>query len=324
LYNDYWQEDVDRIYQEYSVYHQGDGSEQMVFIDGISEPRSKRIISGLIENYSLLDNGHLLDIGCGNGSFLRTFHECKPEWHLSGSEINDHDHEFIYSIPRFETLWCCSPKEIPGIYNVISMIHVLEHIVSPVCFLKDIRGRLSDDGVILIEVPNYKTNPFDLIIADHATHFSPGTLQSIVEMAGLNIIWMSDSWVPKEITLVARKSSSDALIKWGNLNPEYAEIKNQLEWLSQIREKAINLTYYNPIGIFGTSIAATWIFGELHGNVAFFVDEDSSRIGKTHLGRPVFSPADVPNHSNILIPSPPLISEKIGKRLQNSRCTYYW
>jgi len=51
--------------------------------------------------------------------------------------------------------------------------------------------------------------------------------------------------------------------------------------------------YYREFGIFGTSVAAMWLFGQLGDAVSFFVDEDTSRQGTELYGKPVFHPKDV-------------------------------
>jgi hypothetical protein len=56
------------------------------------------------------------------------------------------------------------------------------------------------------------------------------------------------------------------------------------------------------VGIFGTSISATWLAAALEDRVGFFVDEDLNRIGNDHLGRPIFSIEQAPPDLPILMP----------------------
>ncbi|WP_373840300.1 class I SAM-dependent methyltransferase [Methanospirillum sp.] len=320
--NDNYKSDVNIIYHDYSVYHQSGGYEQQVFIEGSPVPRSQRIIEAVMNNYSIPSEGRILDIGCGNGSFLRKFHTIRPNFLLSGSEISDRDVKVISSIPNFEKLWCCQPYEISGRYEIISMIHLLEHIISPVSFLKEVREKLSADGVIIIEVPNYCKNPFDLIIADHATHFSLNSLYHVVQQSGFEVIWSSDSNVPKEITLIARKSDVITYhITAGN--DERNQLEKSLGWLEKMRDEAKGTAENDPVGIFGSSIAATWIFCELEGNVAFFVDEDPNRIGRSHLGRPILSLAEVPDNVKVIIPAPEPVKSEIERKMRKNSNTSY-
>jgi SAM-dependent methyltransferase len=314
-----WEKIVDSIYSSYTVYYQADGSEQLVFIDGHPIPRSHRIIAALLEQAELTEYGRLLDIGCGNGSFLRVFHQYQPKWALSGSEMNDHDRGIIESISGFDTLWCCSPKEISGSYDVISMIHVLEHITSPVLFISDVKKLLSDSGLLLIQTPNYQQNPFDLIVADHATHFSMRTLCDVIEYAGFEILWKSDTWIPKELTLLAKKTISRKEVKEDVPYDEERELRKYLDWLEKIRSQVLLLANDGSLGIFGTSISATWLSSEIpDSRIHFFIEEDPLRIGKMHLGRPVYDPNHAPRNSIIFLPFCPQQAQKIKERLEKN------
>ena len=68
-------------------------------------------------------------------------------------------------------------------------------------------------------------------------------------------------------------------------------------------------------GIFGTSIAATWLAGSLDDKVSFFVDEDPSCQGREHLGRPVFAPHQVPHGAQVFLALVPKIAANVATRL---------
>ena len=67
-----WQRAVKDIYNGYDIYKQAGGLEQRAFdqTSGNNEARSKQIVSWLID-LPVPKQGKLLDIGCGNGSFLK-------------------------------------------------------------------------------------------------------------------------------------------------------------------------------------------------------------------------------------------------------------
>jgi len=75
-------------------------------------------------------------------------------------------------------------------------------------------------------------------------------------------------------------------------------------------------------GIFGTSIAATWLTAELGNAPSFFVDEDVNRIGHLHLGAPIVSPAHVPAGSTVFVAQPTPIARLIADRLQRDDVSY--
>ena len=66
------------------------------------------------------------------------------------------------------------------------------------------RRHIEATGLLLIEVPDAELNPFDIVVADHASHFSKTTISAVVRSAGYEVIACGNLVVPKEITLLAR------------------------------------------------------------------------------------------------------------------------
>jgi hypothetical protein len=69
-------------------------------------------------------------------------------------------------------------------------------------------------------------------------------------------------------------------------------------------------------GLFGTSIAATFLTGGLGAAVDFFVDEDPNRQGKTWCKRPIYAPSQVPSGSHVMIGLAPVVAERILARMK--------
>jgi hypothetical protein len=76
-------------------------------------------------------------------------------------------------------------------------------------------------------------------------------------------------------------------------------------------------------GLFGSAIAATWLYQGMSDRVRFFVDEDPQRVGRTHLGLPILSPEQVPAEADVFVGVSPTISGKLMARLQSSRGCYH-
>ncbi|MBE7500827.1 MAG: class I SAM-dependent methyltransferase [Verrucomicrobiales bacterium] len=204
-----WQAEADAIYRDYTIYHQSAGAEQNVFdrSSGQASPRSERIIQALRQALALPEHGRLLDIGCGNGAFLAAWSRLVPGWSLCGSEVSDTHRARLEGLPGFERLFTEGLEAIPGPFDVISMIHVLEHVPSPVRYLEQVRARLRPGGWLLLEVPDCARNPTMLLVADHCSHFSPPLLAGVAAAAGFEVLEASGEWVPKEASVLARVPS---------------------------------------------------------------------------------------------------------------------
>jgi 2-polyprenyl-3-methyl-5-hydroxy-6-metoxy-1,4-benzoquinol methylase len=307
-----WQRESDEIYRAYQIYHQSGGAEQPVFNPhtGASRARSDILVENLQKTAALPAAGRLLDIGCGNGGFLRACSRALPGWRLAGSEFSAQHRDTVEKISGVEKLYVGALDAIPGTFDVISLIHVLEHIPAPTAFLKAVSAKLSPGGWLLIEVPDCSVNPFILLVADHASHFSPSSLAKVVANAGFDVIRTSPAWVPKEISLVARPSQN---------GPHAQQTLAHVAQLRAIVDDAQALASQGSFGIFGTSIGATWLDAQTGGAAAFFVDEDPQRVGKTLANRTILDVTGIPAGAAVYLPLSPAIAVPVAARLRLQR-----
>jgi len=76
-------------------------------------------------------------------------------------------------------------------FGVLTMLHVLEHVESPLQFLKHAHDLLEQDGLLYIEVPSELLTPVVLKhVGDHRhiVYFSRATLRSTLEAAGFDCL----------------------------------------------------------------------------------------------------------------------------------------
>lgn len=312
-----WQTEANQIYAGYTIYHQSGGAEQNVFNDGAGKPRSEQLIHALRTVCPLPRQGRLLDIGCGNGSFLSAWSRLIPGWSLCGTEVGEKYKAQIESIPGVERLFTGDIADVPGNFDVISLIHVLEHIPYPVAFLERLRKKLRPDGLLFVEVPDCQQNCFMLLVADHCSHFSPGLLAGVVRAAGFEVQHATNQWVAKEISVAARPTPGANEARVVSLpQSDSVQVFNGWQQLQRILAKVEPLARRENFGLFGTAIAATWLYAQCNRAARFFVDEDLNRVGKTHLGRPIVSPADVPEGATIFVALPQPLAGTVAERLR--------
>jgi hypothetical protein len=95
--------------------------------------------------------------------------------------------------------------------------------------------------------------------------------------------------------------------------------ERNLEWLRTVLREASHAAANHPkLGLFGSSVAATWLAGALGDAIDFFVDEDPSRIGRRHLDRPIVAPQDVPGDAAVYVGMAPVSAEAVLKRYAKS------
>jgi sporadic carbohydrate cluster protein (TIGR04323 family) len=318
-----WFEDIASIYADYEAYHQGGGSEQTVRNEESAalSPRSTLLVRFTKAHQALPERGRLLDVGCGNGAFLRAYAVQFPNWELVGADHSTAGEKAVRAIPGVTDFVAGGPAEVHGHFDLISLVHVLEHVPDPISFLREVDARLRPGGVVLISAPDFTANPFDLVVADHVSHYSFATLSELVERGGFRLAAYDRTTVRKEhLALLTKADPGEQPVyehTTANAAPTIDFLGTLATWLS---------THFDgqSIGILGTGIAATWAHGRLGQAASFFVDEDPNRAGQSYLGLPVLPPSEVQNGATVFVAQPPAIAAEIVHRLAEEASHVTW
>lgn len=316
--DDVWQAEIRQIYDNYSIYYQGAGDEQKVFDLSAQKmlPRSEVLIRNIRSVCALAEKGKALDVGCGNGAFLKAFGAALPNWELYGTEYNAKYKEVVEALPGVRCMFTGPLNEAGRGFAFLSLVHVLEHIDEPAGFLRDLKTIMIERGLLFIELPSWIDNPFELLIADHATHFTCDTASRLLAESGFQIVCAGNSWIQKEISVVGSPNPSPQSQGAKTLRSDFGHVEKTISWLEATAAKARDLSHASDVfGIFGTSIASTWLTAEIEISPDFYVDEDPARIGGSHFGVPILAPEQVPESANVFIAQSLRSADSIAARL---------
>jgi hypothetical protein len=96
---------------------------------------------------------------------------------------------------EIEKVWIGDGVDAANCYDLICATHVLEHAISPLSFLLDLRQMLTEDGYLYIEVPSLEVGGLDLggpcsddINRNHLFHFTVTSLVKLCTRAYLDIV----------------------------------------------------------------------------------------------------------------------------------------
>jgi 2-polyprenyl-3-methyl-5-hydroxy-6-metoxy-1,4-benzoquinol methylase len=119
----------------------------------------------------------VLDIGCGAGIFMNLLQA--KGYIVEGVDLRPEHCNFDIKIHT-------SLSEIPADskYDVISMIHMVEHLPDPIPYMEGLRGLLAEGGQIFIEVPNFSANKGTLSV-NHPLAYSTHTMKDLLRKSGL-------------------------------------------------------------------------------------------------------------------------------------------
>lgn len=151
----------------------------------------------------------ILDIGCSTGIWLLKLKE-HYQAQAIGIEPGNTYRQYAQStgLEVYPSLEELQNAGLPG-FDMVSMMHVLEHLPNPVVYLRDLREKqLNSHGWLLLEVPNlYAHDCFEIA---HLTAFSRHTLVQVVEQAGYHVVQLRahglplSRLIPLYITLLAQ------------------------------------------------------------------------------------------------------------------------
>ncbi len=198
------------IIDYYREYHKR-SLEKDVFLS-LSPNRVKKI-------KKLKNGGRILDVGCGFGKFL--FEMSKEGWQVYGNDISqvacdNARKEFgLKNIYNGELLSLNFPENF---FDVITLWHALEHLEKPKETLKRIYQILKDDGLLVIESPDFssllsrffKDKWQALELPRHLYHFSGRTLRKLLKSAKFEIV-KEDYLTDSRVSFIALKVS---LLRW--------------------------------------------------------------------------------------------------------------
>ncbi len=198
--------------------------------------RCREILKDVERNVPLesLKGKSVLDVGCGAGGMLIPFRERGAE--TLGCDIGGEE-GFEYGRSQNLDLRSIEVEALVGKrkFDVINISHVLEHIPEPITFLRIIRSLMTDQGLLIIDVPGvrnlrvYSGDFLRYLQNAHLTHFSAHTLSRVCEAAGLEM-----KYVDERVIGLATKNE-DPLLKpiWNR--EECQKTLRYLETLERIR-----------------------------------------------------------------------------------------
>jgi 2-polyprenyl-3-methyl-5-hydroxy-6-metoxy-1,4-benzoquinol methylase/DNA-directed RNA polymerase subunit RPC12/RpoP len=197
---------------------------------------------------------YVLDVGSGYGFLEEELNKREgKKFVIEGIEIGDYrlNNYVGGTVYKVNILKDQIPDMLQGKYDLVIALHTLEHINEPVAFLRRMRLLLSDDGRIIIEVPNLDSFLCELspeykeffYLYEHVSYFTKETLRIALEEAGYHDVIIRSEEI----------YSLENHMNWMRTGKPFIQY-NQM-YMSDKRLEFINRIYQEIVGKMGKGYA---------------------------------------------------------------------
>ncbi len=186
-----------------------------------------REIAGRLRKVHGLKDGLVVDIGCGKGHFLEVL--CKSANKIDAIGI-DPSLEKVGRVGRITWIRDTFRKgQLEREPSLVICRHVLEHIPSPLDFLKMVRDGLSafDSVPCFFEVPDLqwiaKNNAFWDLCYEHCNYFTKESISYALELAGFKVVSVSTAFSGQYLWIEAKTDESRNAHEKSGSSPKSAD-----------------------------------------------------------------------------------------------------
>lgn len=182
----------EQLKKSYDASYYGKGGHKFIFsveqfIDFFRRKKAKKVSKIIPEN------ARVLDIGCGNGRFLKHL-SSYGNYELFGTELEGGSAERASLIKEVHLkIGTLKNDDFPeGYFNVVTLFHVFEHLEEPKETLEVIHKVLMKDGVLVMTFPNisgwqskiFRGKWYHLDPPRHLIFYKPEDLALIIKNMG--------------------------------------------------------------------------------------------------------------------------------------------
>jgi 2-polyprenyl-3-methyl-5-hydroxy-6-metoxy-1,4-benzoquinol methylase len=149
----------------------------------------------------------VLDIGSNTGAFLSLF--VRAGWNAHGVEPSTNMCNVArkqYNLEQLHTMLFQKDTFSPQSFNMVTLLHTLEHLEDPSEILANIREVLRSDGYLYVEVPDiyHPKSAFytSYFAAPHLYTFSQASLIRLLAKQGFHVV--AQGYIPRGVCVLAQ------------------------------------------------------------------------------------------------------------------------
>ncbi|MDA9190440.1 methyltransferase domain-containing protein [Alphaproteobacteria bacterium] len=256
-----------------------------------NQPQAQLIIDRMNDFLGLERDSKIADVGANDGSFLDLLGKAGYNNTIGIEPTSDaskiakgNSHNIIQD---FLTTDLVGELQLKKQFDVVISRHVLEHILELNDFLTACRSMLTDDGILILELPDHgeaiKYNDYSFW-EEHVNYFTENTLNTALKKNGLEIFASEKTLFTGAAQIhFIKKSASETIFP---PNEEIKKSKTYLEnfgqFKSRVHEYMTSIKSKKEIIGFGAGCRLAGLVNifELQPYITCFVDDNSNKVGK--------------------------------------------
>lgn len=284
---------------EYKVSLDSADHDQIITLgNGKSEFRTDFQKEAVLNLADPCSGARVLDFGSGKATTLKKLRMARPDivpYIFDVSE--DYRPHWAAWVDPDKTATYKIPDAWLGRFDLVTAHFVLEHVAEPVDTLRLLATLLAPAGRLYLSVPNSLANPGDLLVVDHLSHFSIGSLANALSIAGLRPIVINDTDFPGALLACCEPSETAKTVEYPAETPLLRKAAAAWQTMCENLLREAKLNSDSKAAIYGAGFYGSYIRTILNGqgNIACFIDANPHLQGTEHLGLPVISPGTIPD-----------------------------
>jgi len=183
----------------------------------IEEKRAERLAL-LVERFKI-DPKSVLDVGCGRGTLLKYL-----EIYFFSRVLG---FDYGYEPPEIDDI-VHSKDDVEGKFDLITCIHVMEHMPHPVKELEWMLGKLNPGGTILLEIPTYLCNDMSHLYVPNRKG-----LEFMLDNLGLEYLYVEGTHACNILIGPNYSKYEVQEVFYTAESPDFDTKKEAYEWLSE-------------------------------------------------------------------------------------------